>query len=157
MTADEPPFDSASAAQAATPRAKGFIEVEFTVEPNYAGWRLDRYLCDKIRRLSRSRVQRIIERDLVRESEQHARLKPSSLVRPGLKFRLRRKVLDEPVVPEDIVELYRDEWLLVLDKPAGLPIHPTARYHNSTLVALIKRRYGEGFKADPAHRLDRET
>jgi 23S rRNA pseudouridine1911/1915/1917 synthase len=130
-----------------------FVEVEFTVEPNYAGWRLDRYLCEKIRRLSRSRVQRIIERDLICDRK----LKASSLVRPGLTFRLRRRVFDEPEVPEDIVELYRDEWLLVLDKPAGLPIHPTARYHNGTLVALLRRRYGEHFKADPAHRLDRET
>src|SRR5438067_11207327 len=128
MTADEPPFDSASAAQAATPRAKGFIEVEFTVEPNYAGWRLDRYLCEKIRRLSRSRVQRIIERDLVRESEQQARLKPSSLVRPGLTFRLRRRVHDEPVGPEDVVERYRDDWLFVLDYPAGRPVTPLAEF-----------------------------
>ncbi|HET6980508.1 MAG TPA: RluA family pseudouridine synthase, partial [Myxococcaceae bacterium] len=31
--------------------ATGFVDVTFTVEPNYAGWRLDRYLCEKIRRL----------------------------------------------------------------------------------------------------------
>src|SRR5207244_132344 len=105
-----------------------FVEIEFTVEPNYAGWRLDRYLCEKIHRLSRTRVQRIIERDLA-----GSKLKPSSLLRPGLTFRLRRQLHDEPEVPEDIRELYRDESLLVLDKPAGLPIHPTARYHNATL------------------------
>ena len=132
---------------------EGFVEIEFTVEPNYAGWRLDRYLCEKIRRLSRTRVQRIIDRDLISAR----RLKASSLVAPGLTFRLRRRVRDEPVVPENVRELYRDDWLLVLDKPAGLPIHPTARYQNSTLVAVLRARYGEGFKADPAHRLDRET
>ena len=37
------------------------VRVRFTVEPNYAGWRLDRYLQEKIRRLSRERVQRLIE------------------------------------------------------------------------------------------------
>lgn len=131
----------------------GFVEIEFVVEPNYAGWRLDRYLCQKIRRLSRARIQRIIERDLVSERK----LKPSSLVQPGLSFRLRRRAEEEPQVPEEIVELHRDEWLLVLDKPAGLPIHPTARYHQGTLVALLRRLHGEGFRADPAHRLDRET
>ncbi|MHB8876928.1 MAG: RluA family pseudouridine synthase [Myxococcaceae bacterium] len=133
--------------------AEGFVEIEFVVEPNYAGWRLDLYLCEKIRRLSRTRVRRIIERDLVCEKK----LKPSSLVVPGLTFRLRRRVQDEPQVPENIVELFRDDWLLVLDKPAGLPIHPTARYHNGTLVGVLRQKYGEGFKADPAHRLDRET
>ena len=42
-------------------------EVAFRVEPNYAGWRLDRYLCDKIRRLSRTQVQRIIRESLVHD------------------------------------------------------------------------------------------
>ena len=129
-----------------------FIEIEFCVEPNYAGWRLDRYLCAKIPRLSRTRVQRIIERELRCEKK----LKPSSLVTAGLKFRLRRKALPEPEVPaaDEVKEIFRDPWLLILDKPAGLPIHPTARYHHGTLVSQLKAR---GEEAWPAHRLDRET
>jgi 23S rRNA pseudouridine1911/1915/1917 synthase len=58
---------------------------------------------------------------------------------------------------EALREVYRDDELLVLDKPAGLPIHPTARYHAATLVAQLKEKYGADFRADPAHRLDRET
>ena len=131
----------------------GFVDVTFTVEPNYAGWRLDRYLCEKIRRLSRTRVQRILERSLVADRP----LKPSTRVHPGLTFTLRRRAQAEPEVPEDVVELYLDASLLVLDKPAGLPIHPTARYHHNTLVKLLERRHGPGLRADPAHRLDRET
>ena len=133
----------------------GIVEIEFEVEPNYRGWRLDKYLCAKIRRLSRTRAQEIIANDLISET----RLKASSLVQPGLKFRLRKRVLDEPTVPppEALREVYRDEALLVLDKPAGLPIHPTARYHAATLVAQLKQIYGPDFRADPAHRLDRET
>ncbi len=131
--------------------AEDFVEIQFVVEPNYDGWRLDRYLCEKIRRLSRARIQRIIARGLVSERP----LKASTLVRRGMTFALRRKVEDEPQTPDDIQELYLDEALLVLDKPAGLPIHPTARYHHGTLVTLVRSRYG--FQADPAHRLDRET
>lgn len=133
----------------------GVVELEFQVEPNYRGWRLDRYLCAKIRRISRTRAQELIANDLVSET----RLKASSLVTPGLRFRLRKRVLDEPTVPppEALLELYRDEALLVLDKPPGLPIHPTARYHAATLVAQLKEKYGPDFRADPAHRLDRET
>ena len=131
----------------------GFVDVTFTVEPNYAGWRLDRYLCEKIRRLSRTRVQRILERSLVADRP----LKPSTRVHPGLTFTLRRRAQAEPEVPEDVVELYLDDSLLVLDKPAGLPIHPTARYHHNTLVKLLERRHGPALRADPAHRLDRET
>ena len=131
----------------------GFVDVTFTVEPNYAGWRLDRYLCEKIRRLSRTRVQRILERSLVADRP----LKPSTRVHPGLTFTLRRRAQAEPEVPEDVVELHLDASLLVLDKPAGLPIHPTARYHHNTLVKLLERKHGPELRADPAHRLDRET
>jgi 23S rRNA pseudouridine1911/1915/1917 synthase len=135
------------------PEVTSFVDVTFTVEPNYAGWRLDRYLCQKIRRLSRTAVQRILERSLVADRP----LKPSTRVSPGLTFTLRRRAHAEPEVPEDVVELYLDPCLLVLDKPAGLPIHPTARYHHNTLVKLLERRHGAALRADPAHRLDRET
>jgi 23S rRNA pseudouridine1911/1915/1917 synthase len=124
------------------PEVTGFVDVTFTVEPNYAGWRLDRYLCEKIRRLSRTRVQRILERSLVADRP----LKPSTRVHPGLTFTLRRRTQAEPDVPEEIVELHLDQSLLVLDKPAGLPIHPTARYHHHTLVKLLERKHGPALR-----------
>ncbi len=129
-----------------------FIEMEFCVEPNFAGWRLDLYLCAKIRRLSRTRVKSIIENELICDRK----VKPSTLVTTGMKFKLRRKALAEPDVPaaDEVKEIFRDDWLLILDKPAGLPIHPTARYHHGTLVSQLKAR---GEEAWPAHRLDRET
>jgi 23S rRNA pseudouridine1911/1915/1917 synthase len=133
--------------------AEGVVEVTFTVEPNYSGWRLDVYLCEKIRRLSRVRIQRILRTALVSDVP----LKASTRVWPGLTFRLRRRSVVEPNTPENLREVYRDEALLVLDKPSGLPIHPTARYHHGTLVALLLRRHGPDFQAFPAHRLDRET
>lgn len=133
--------------------SSAFVEIPFTVEPNYAGWRLDRYLCEKIRRLSRARIQRLIATSLISERP----LKPSSLVQPGLTFKLRKRKEAEPETPEHFREVYLDDSLLIVDKPAGLPMHPTARYHHGTLVSLVRRHYGEGFRADPAHRLDRET
>jgi len=47
----------------------------------------------------------------------------------------------------------------VVDKPAGLALHPTARYHITTLTWALQNRHrnAEGQKPDPAHRLDRET
>lgn len=128
--------------------------ISYTVEANYAGWRLDRYLTEKIKRASRERVKEIIENDLVYER----RLKASSQVWPGLTFQLRRRVRAEPTVPgiEALREVHRDAWLVVVDKPAGLPMHPTARYHAGTLVTQLDQRYGKAH-AVPAHRLDRET
>ncbi|SET87751.1 RluA family pseudouridine synthase [Stigmatella erecta] len=144
----ESPLDSPPASG----RPEGYVDIEYTVEPNYAGWRLDRYLGEKIRRLPRTRIQGIIQRGLVCEH----RLKPSTLVYPGLTFRLRRNASAEPETPTELPIVFQDDWLLVLDKPAGLPIHPTARYQRGTLVSLLRERFGERF-AEPAHRLDRET
>ena len=52
--------------------------------------------------------------------------------------------------------IFEDAELLVVDKPAGLPVHPNARYVEHTLTALARAAY-PGRKVDPAHRLDRET
>lgn len=135
--------------------AEGISILTYTVEPNYAGWRLDKYLCEKIKRASRTRVQEIIENDLVFERK----LKPSTAVWPGLTFQVRRRLREEPTVPSaDQIEIvFQDDALLVVNKPAGLPIHPTARYHHNTLVEQLKKLHGADFRADPAHRLDRET
>jgi 23S rRNA pseudouridine1911/1915/1917 synthase len=130
------------------------VRVPFTVEPNYAGWRLDRYLQEKIRRLSRERVQHLIAHRL--EAEGDRKLKPATRVTPGLRFVLLREVEPEPDTPQVFGVVLDDGALLVVDKPAGLPVHPTARYSANTFTSLAKERF-PGRKVDPAHRLDRET
>jgi 23S rRNA pseudouridine1911/1915/1917 synthase len=132
--------------------AGAYVDIPFEVEPNYDGLRLDQYLTAKIKRLSRSRAQVIIEQHLVSERP----LKCSSRVHRGLRFAIRRQRATEPETPDDVTVLYRDEWLVVVDKPAGLPVHPTARYHHGTLVHVLRRKLGEDW-AEPVHRLDRET
>jgi 23S rRNA pseudouridine1911/1915/1917 synthase len=130
------------------------VRVPFTVEANYAGWRLDRYLQDKIRRLSRERVQHLIVHRL--EAEDGRRLKPSTRVQPGLRFALLKEAEPEPETPLEFGVVHDDGALLVVDKPAGLPVHPTARYLAHTFTTLARARFPER-KVDPAHRLDRET
>jgi 23S rRNA pseudouridine1911/1915/1917 synthase len=149
------PFDEPSDApvRESTGVPEGFSETTFVVEPNYAGWRLDRYLAQKLRRLSRERLQGIIQRGVVGEGR---RLKPSTPVYPGLVFRLRRPARVEPETPTHLPILFEDDWLVVVDKPAGLPLHPTARYDKGTLVSLLRERLDRP-SAEPAHRLDRET
>ena len=136
-------------------REAEIYEVPFCVEPNYAGWRLDRYLAEKIRRLSRTRIQRLIREDLIWDGPR--KLKPSTAVWPGMTFRLRRRRDPEPVCERDFGVAYEDEDILVVDKPAGLPVHPTARYFHHTLTAVLRERQPPGEKWDIAHRLDRET
>ncbi len=61
----------------------------------------------------------------------------------------------EPAVDGSINILYEDEWLVAVNKPGNLPVHPAGRYFNNTLVAMLADRYG--CKVFPVHRIDRET
>ena len=94
-------------------RAMARFRVRFTVEKNYAGWRLDRYLQEKIRRLSRERIQRLIETRL--EHEGGARLKPATRVAAGMRFALLREAVAEdqhvegPVLPVAVRRRQRRE------------------------------------------------
>jgi len=65
--------------------------------------------------------------------------------------------LPEPPVSTAYECLFRDEWLMVINKPATLPCHPGGRYHRQTLVSLLRRE--DPRLANPllVNRLDRET
>ena len=52
--------------------------------------------------------------------------------------------------------LFEDASVLVIDKPAGLPMHTTAKFWRNTLVALLRERYPDE-QMEIAHRIDRET
>ena len=62
----------------------------------------------------------------------------------------------EPEVPRDVGLLASDQHFLAIDKPAGLPMHTTAKFWKNTLVAILRERYPEeGLQI--CHRIDRET
>jgi 23S rRNA pseudouridine1911/1915/1917 synthase len=124
------------------------------VEAAFAGWRLDLYLRQKIRRLSREQIQQLIATRL--EHGGPGRLKPATRVVAGMRFVLLSDLGPEPETPMTFGVVFDDPDLLVVDKPAGLPAHPTARYLDHTLTALLRAAYPDR-KVDPAHRLDRET
>lgn len=124
------------------------------VESNFAGWRLDLYLRQKIRRLSREQIQGLIATRL--EHCGPGKLKPATRVVPGMRFVLLNDTDPEPATPLTFGVIFEDAELLVVDKPAGLPVHPNARYVDHTLTALTRAAYPER-RVDPAHRLDRET
>jgi 23S rRNA pseudouridine1911/1915/1917 synthase len=130
------------------------IELRLLVQPQYHGWRLDRYIAARIPRLSRNRIQKMIrsQRELG-----GAPLRAASRVRAGQELRLLRPAPEEPEVPRHFSVLFRDEVLLAIDKPAGLPVHATARFHRNTLTALLREAFPEGPLPVIGHRLDRET
>ncbi|HEY8073947.1 MAG TPA: RluA family pseudouridine synthase [Labilithrix sp.] len=126
----------------------------FRVPPELAGQRLDVFLQGQLRRTSRTRTQFIVKASAF--DAEGKRLRANHRVRAEEHVLLWRAPWDEDPVPTDVPILYEDEHLLAVDKPAMLPVHPTARYNKNTLIRLLKSaRPGEFLSL--GHRIDRET
>ena len=141
-------------------------ETRLTVEDAGAGQRLDRYLAARNTWGSRSQVQRLITAGQVHVAGQLA--KPGTVLRRGQEVVVGTGTPPPPpntVEPEPIplTVLYEDEWLLVIDKPAGLVVHPAPGHWQGTLVnALLHHWRGTRPGLDPnrpgiVHRLDKDT
>lgn len=76
--------------------------------------------------------------------------------RAGLRVRYFREVAEEAPIPFHEQVLYRDEHLLVVDKPHFLPVVPSGGYVEQTLLARLRRSQGNP-ELTPLHRLDRLT
>ncbi len=131
---------------------------QLEVGPEEVGERLDRLLARRLD-ISRSAARRMIEDGLVLvEGEEST---PSYKARAGerVEARLVRERLKAEQIPVPVV--FEDEHLLVVDKPAGLVVHPGAGNRSGTLVnALLHKGISGG--EDPerpgiVHRLDRDT
>ncbi|PKN18503.1 MAG: hypothetical protein CVU71_13535 [Deltaproteobacteria bacterium HGW-Deltaproteobacteria-6] len=61
----------------------------------------------------------------------------------------------EPEVDEKFTILHEDEWFVAVNKTGNLPVHPSGRYFNHTLTAMLEDRCAR--KVYPVHRIDRET
>jgi len=130
------------------------VVLTFPVSREQSGQRLDRFIQNRIPRLSRTRANEIVRACAYRQDG--TRRRPSDRVREGETVLLVRPRFVEPDAPTEFGVLYEDAALFVVDKPPLLPVHPTATYHRNTLTWLLRERYG----ADApriAHRLDRET
>jgi 23S rRNA pseudouridine1911/1915/1917 synthase len=137
------------------------------IPPDAAGWRLDRALAAALPTLSRERLKALISAGQVIAETGSAVRDPAVKVTPGSAFEvsipLPRAAHNEP---QDIplVIAYEDEHLIVVDKPAGLVVHPAAGNFDGTLVnALLHHCAGNlsgiGGVARPGivHRIDKDT
>lgn len=76
--------------------------------------------------------------------------------RPGGRLYYYREIEAEPRLPFDEAVLFQDDLLLAVDKPHFLPVTPSGRHLQETLLVRLKRRWGIDTLA-PLHRIDRET
>jgi 23S rRNA pseudouridine1911/1915/1917 synthase len=144
--------EAEEAAEAAPPRE--IMPLALRVPPECDGWRLDHFLKQRIRRLSRTKIRTIIESQVWLPDGRQPR--PAMAVRTGDTIHIDRPAPIEPEVPRDFPILASDPHFMAIDKPAGLPMHTTAKFWKNTLVAILRERYpDEGLQI--CHRIDRET
>ncbi len=132
------------------------------ISPDQAGVRLDAYLASHIEGWSRARLQRLIENEDV--------LVNGKAAKPSYKLRAQDEIEVELIAPDtdtfspeniplDIV--YEDETLVVVNKPAGLVVHPAAGTPSGTLANALAYHFqslpDRGVRPGIVHRLDRDT
>ena len=134
------------------------------LEVDESGQRVDKYLAERIPELSRSQAQRLIREGLVTVNGQSTL--PAYRVKEGecLTVRIPPKeklALAAEELPLKVV--YEDEDIVVVDKPAGMVVHPSAGHPRGTLMnALLAHipslaNLGEDSRPGIVHRLDKET
>ncbi len=136
----------------------------FTFEPGRSAERLDRFLADSLPELTRSQVKKLIDDGRV--------LLRGGLAKAGEKLKGGETlaVTLPPVAPAEALPeaiplriLYEDRHLIVIDKPAGLVVHPAPGHQGGTLVNALLHHCrdlaGIGGELRPGivHRLDKDT
>jgi 23S rRNA pseudouridine1911/1915/1917 synthase len=132
---------------------------ELRVPEQAAGSRLDRFLAARDEVGSRAAAERLIESGAVTVDGASARksLRLSAGQTVAFPEPEQASTALEPM-ELGIPVLHRDDHLLVVDKPAGLLVHPVPGYRGPTLVhGLLHELGGEGIRPGIVHRLDRDT
>jgi 23S rRNA pseudouridine1911/1915/1917 synthase len=138
----------------------------FPVTEEQAGGRLDRVLAEMAAGVSRTRVKSLIESGYVEINDVRA-------LDSGAKVRLGQTIsinIPEPAAAEPagesipLVVVFEDEHLIIIDKPAGLVVHPSAGHETGTLVNALIAHCGESLsgiggvkRPGIVHRLDKDT
>ena len=150
---------------AEAPSTEGMAARIVTIEPGAACGRLDKTLAELLPDLSRGRIQALMAQGLV-SRDGAPLLDASAKAKPG-----EHQLLIPPPAPADpqpeaipLSILYEDEHLIVVDKPAGMAVHPAPGSETGTLVNALLHHCGAslsgiGGVARPGivHRLDKET
>ncbi|MCU6453881.1 RluA family pseudouridine synthase [Sphingomonas sp. A2-49] len=145
---------------------RGVSIIDATIAASADGWRLDRALADAVPTLSRERLKVLIASGAVTRDGQMVR-DAAKKAAAGDRFAVTVPI---PTLPHNVAQdiplviAYEDEHLIVIDKPAGLVVHPAAGNLDGTLVnALLHHCRGSlsgiGGVARPGivHRIDKDT
>lgn len=136
-----------------------------TVEYDESGWRLDKYLVYHFPDFSRVAMRNAITDGNVFVDGKTA--KPAYKLNPGQSVRITlpelvRECPHAEDIPLDI--LYEDDWVVAVNKPPGMVVHPARGHWSGTLASALQFRFGDDLsqaggpqRPGIVHRLDRDT
>ncbi len=136
----------------------------YSLVADETGVRLDKFVGDRCPELSRTHAQKLIGDGDITVNGQPAKV--SLRLNTGDRVRIAiPPELPSPLSPEDIplTILYEDDDLLVVDKPAGLAVHPSPGHPGHTLVNAVLAHFpplsdvGDSLRPGVVHRLDKDT
>jgi 23S rRNA pseudouridine1911/1915/1917 synthase len=136
---------------------------QFEVTPQHAGERLDRFLAAVLPEHSRSFLQQLITKGAItlagRPARAGLRLKAGDRIRVEIPAAEPAALVPTPL---PLTVVYEGEDVIVLDKPAGLVVHPAPGHATDTLVNALLARYpdltvGGALRPGIVHRLDKDT
>ena len=129
------------------------FEVSFKVERHNSGLRLDEFMKTMLPGYSRNELHNIIDTRLVQKER---KFKKGTRVRTGDEFFFLYKEKVEAIKDEDIPVLFEDDYIIVVNKPAGMAVHATNPWGKNDLIQQL-RRQRDSMEFYLAHRIDRET
>lgn len=135
-------------------RAPRDMYFESIVRPEHDRMLLLDSLCYRFTYHSREDWKRNLDRGLVTLNDECADC--STIAHKGDKVVYHVENYEEPEVPTDFDMVFEDEEFMLVAKPAGIPVHHTARIFYNTFVSVV-RRETDYETATPMHRLDRDT
>jgi 23S rRNA pseudouridine1911/1915/1917 synthase len=148
-----------------SPRLSGTSR-QLSATDEEAGERIDRWLAAKIPELSRSRIQALIKEGAV-SSGRRTIGEAGERVKPGTVYRIDVPEAQDPVPKGEDIDLqvvFEDDHLIVIDKPAGLVVHPAPGHDSGTLVNALISHCGDSLsgiggvkRPGIVHRLDKDT
>lgn len=141
-------------------------DISLTVPPEAAGQRLDKWLADAVTAISRSRLKTLIENGAVAVNGK-PQTDPAARTKAGQSVVVRIPPAEDAApTPQsmDLAVVYEDDDLIVIDKPAGLVVHPAPGNPDNTLVNALLAHCGESLRGiggvkrpGIVHRIDKDT
>ena len=113
-------------------------EEKLTIKAESGGVRIDKFIADNLTDVSRSYIQKLIDDEMI--TLNGSKVKAKYKVKQGDEFEVTIPEAKEPdIVPEEIPLdiIYEDDYILVVNKPKGMVVHPAPGHYTGTLVNAI--------------------